>query len=82
MSTRYEVTMVQGDNETTRVVTLAEPAVVSSARQLAGFLTHLLFKDVERGGDNTFYTIKEKIEGCRLNVFTVERLRDGHYHHA
>ncbi len=80
MLTAYEVTMTQGPNETTRRCVLPAQAQVVSRRQLAGYLTHTLFADVERGGDNTFYTIREQVYGQRMVMFTVERKADGHYH--
>jgi hypothetical protein len=56
----YTVTMIRPDRKRikTRYLFAANEAPVRSLRQLAGFLTHLLFADAERGGDGTLYNVK------------------------
>lgn len=50
-----------------------------SDRQLAGFLTHRLFADRERGGQVTHYTITERSDG-HLKVFTVVKRGENYLH--
>lgn len=76
----YEVRMIRPDRTRAvirRYFDVARIPVVSSI-QLAGFLTHKLFADTERGGAGTFYTITERV-GDSVQVYTVRRTSDGRY---
>ena len=55
-----------------------KPFQAASSLQLAGFLTHKLFADSERGGEDTHYTVTIRF-GSLVRVFTVRRLADGRY---
>lgn len=80
---QYVVTVTRPDTQEVLTRRLFEdyPAEVSSPRQLAGFLTHKLFSDEERGAlANTYFTVTERI-GDFVNVFTVKRTVRGTYAH-
>lgn len=79
----YTVTMVRPDQSDSivRKLLASKPATVVSRRQLAGYLTHTLFADRERGDVGTFYTVQERINGVP-HVFTVERTAQGMYLHS
>ena len=79
----YNVTMSRPDQieDVTRKLFPTKPIRTVSARQLAGYLTHTIFGDYERGEAGTFYTVKERI-GNTLNVFTIRRMEDGTYQHV
>lgn len=81
-TTECEVTMVQPlkDAVTRRLFGTKLPDVVSQ-RQLAGYLTHILFADSERGGEGTIYHVTTKRYGTP-QVFSVRRTLDGRYVHV
>lgn len=87
MQSEYTVTMVRPDvdGRTTRTLRLEQPASVVSDRQLAGYLTHVLFSDEERAAHqamrNVHFTIEAR-EGTNLHVFTVYRSAHRHYLHS
>jgi hypothetical protein len=80
---QYTVSMTRPDRKRTvnRHIFLDHEPHVRSLRQLAGYLTHTLFGDTERGAVGTFYTITKRV-GKHVRVFTVERTESGHYLHS
>lgn len=77
---QYSVRMERPDRKRAVIRRLFnnERIAAASSLQLAGFLTHKLFSDHERGGEGTHYTITVRM-GKTVRVFTVRRLADGHY---
>lgn len=76
----FEVRMVRPDRKRPVVRRLFDTELpnVSSVRQLAGFLTHKLFGDDERGGAGTLYHVTVR-SGDDLDGFTIQRTHDGRY---
>lgn len=54
---------------------------VHSLAQLAGFLTHKLFGDNERGGAGTLYHITVRDTSGDMDGFTIRRTASGKYVH-
>lgn len=77
---QYTVTMQRPDRvkRVTRQLFGTAPANVSSLRQLASYLTHVLYADRERGPVGTIYHVTERI-GDSLDGFTVQKHEDGTY---
>lgn len=82
----YAVTMYRPDRKRPVIRRLYEDKLIptSSVRQLAGFLTHKLFADKERGGTGTYYVVKINFPRdypveYRLAVYTVRKTADGEY---
>lgn len=76
----YAVSMVRPDTDTvvTRKLFPTSPIKAVSARQLAGYLTHMIFGDYERGKEGTLYIVREII-GAVENLFIIERTAEGTY---
>lgn len=76
----YAVTMYRPDRKrpVTRRIYEQKPIESRNARQLAGFLTHKLFGDHERGGSGTHYVVKITAPDV-LSVFTIRKSEDGEY---
>lgn len=76
----FEVRMVRPDRKRPVVRRLFDREMpdVRSVQQLAGFLTHKLFGDNERGGNGTLYHVTVR-SGELLDGFTVQRTHDGRY---
>lgn len=76
----FEVRMVRPDRKRPVVRKMFDTDLprVSSVRQLAGFLTHKLFGDNERGGAGTLYHVTVR-SGELLDGFTIQRTAYGTY---
>lgn len=74
----FTVTHIRPDRKRSIKRRLIEdtPRVASEA-QLAGYLTHKLFTDAERGPDGSTYVVERETEG-RRTVFAVNK-RGGRY---
>lgn len=81
MTYEYEVTMLRPDNDAkiTRKLFPNRRIHALSVRQLAGYLTHTIFGDYERGGAGTLYIVRERITNMGDNLFVIERQNDGTY---
>lgn len=81
-TTECEVTMVQPlQNGVTRRLFGTKLPETKSNRQLAGYLTHILFADSERGGVGTIYHVTTTRYGVPRS-FSVRRTADGRYVHV
>jgi hypothetical protein len=78
---QFEVVMQRPDRRrsTRRTMFSDRPLRFASNLQMAGFLTHMLLGDQERGLAGTFYTITVRMGRDILQCFTVRRTASGHY---
>lgn len=74
----FTVTHIRPDRKRKIVRKLIEETpLVHSEAQLAGYLTHKLFTDAERGGDGSTYVVEREAPSGRT-VFAVNK-RGGRY---
>lgn len=76
----YAVTMVRPDSDklVTRKLFPTAPINAVSVRQLAGYLTHTIFGDYERGKEGTLYVVRQIVGGIE-SLFIIERTAEGTY---
>lgn len=78
--TVFEISMTRPDRKRkVNRVLIADNVRVSSDIQEAGFVTHSVYKDSERGGPGTHYTLKATKEDGSFRMYTVRKDEYGRY---